>query len=54
MDRVAKIKWNKENERYELYIGGKLKAYTQDDHEKGLEEMKRMVDEKGYMIIVEG
>lgn len=47
---MAKIAWSKENERFELIIEGKLKAYTQDDHAAGKKEMVKMVEDKGYTV----
>lgn len=51
MDNVAKIRWT--GERYELTIGNVLKAYTNDDHEAGKEELIQMVKEKGYIIDID-
>jgi hypothetical protein len=52
MDNVATIAWS--GDRYELTIGGILKAYTQDDHEAGRDILIGMVKEKGYEIELKG
>jgi hypothetical protein len=54
MDNVAVIRFNEDQTRYDLIIGGKLKAYTDIDHEAGKQELIRMVKEKGYTIEFEG
>lgn len=48
----AYIEHNKAEERYELRIEGKLKAFTTGDHEKGLHELISMVEEKGYTVVI--
>ncbi|AHJ88656.1 hypothetical protein GBK2_58 [Geobacillus phage GBK2] len=51
MHNTATITWNEKEGRYELHIGGKLKAYTQHDHKQGAAEMERMAREKGYEVV---
>lgn len=62
MDNVANIVWNDEQERYELFIGGEIKAYTMGEvvdgealntmegHATGKKEMAEMVEKKGYTV----
>lgn len=52
MNNKAIITWVENEQRYELRIDDKLKAYTQDDHAAGMNEMIEIVEKKGYVAIV--
>jgi hypothetical protein len=50
LDNIAIIKINEDEAKYELFIGGKLKAYTTgitEDHKK---ELVKLVEDKGYIV----
>lgn len=53
-ENIAVIRFNENETRYDLIIGGKLKAYTEIDHAAGKEQLIQMAKEKGYTIEFEG
>lgn len=57
MSSFAKVSWNVENERYELKIGGVLKAYAQcendKEHEEGKQQLVKLAEGKGYTVHVD-
>ena len=49
----ALVTWNSENDRYELHIGGVLKAYVEGndtEQELGRQELVKMAETKGYTV----
>jgi hypothetical protein len=57
MTNFAKVRWNDELSRYELHIGGVLKAYAQaendEEHKLGKDELIKLAEKKGYTVHVE-
>ena len=54
MSNFAKVSWNSEEGRYELTIGGVLKAYengtTDAEHEVGSKQLYNVARAKGYDV----
>lgn len=54
MSNFTKVSWNKEEGRYELKIGGVLKAYengtTDVEHEEGARQLSTVAKVKGYDV----
>lgn len=60
-NNVAKISWNDAENRYEIHILNKLKAFSttekpgqennKETHEQGRKELVELVKEKGYTVI---
>lgn len=55
MSNFAKVSWNSEKNRYELVIGGVLKAYADKcendkEHEEGRKQLVKTAEDKGYTV----
>lgn len=55
VNNVAKISWQAQDERYELRILNKLKAYTEGttraEHDAAKKELASLAHERGYTVI---
>lgn len=52
---VAFIYWSTKEERFELLINNKLKAYTDgkdlSDHEEAFDDLQKLAEDKGYTVV---